>query len=42
MKNYIILIPIFNDWKSAFKLIENIDDIVKDKKDRFSILLIND
>ncbi len=42
MKNYIILIPIFNDWKSAFKLIENIDDIVKDKKDKFSILLIND
>ena len=42
MKNYIILIPIFNDWKSAFKLIENIDEIIKNKQGKFSILLIND
>ena len=42
MKNYIILIPIFNDcvYKAIKKVSTN--DIVKDKKDRFSILLIND
>ena len=25
MKKFIILIPIYNDWKSAFRLLQNID-----------------
>ena len=25
MKKFIILIPVYNDWKSVFKLLENID-----------------
>ena len=25
MKKYIILIPVYNDWQSVFKLIDNID-----------------
>lgn len=40
MKKYIILIPVFNDWQSVFKLIDNIDlQIYNEKVD---ILIIND
>ena len=37
-----ILIPIYNDWKSAFKLLEDIDLQVNDLKHEFSIIIVND
>ncbi len=37
-----ILIPIFNDWKSAGKLIEEIDKLIYDFQHEFSVFLIND
>ena len=37
-----ILIPIYNDWKSAFKLLDNIDLQVNDLKHEFSIIIVND
>ncbi|MDB2709609.1 glycosyltransferase [Candidatus Pelagibacter bacterium] len=37
-----ILIPIYNDWQSAFKLLEDIDLQVRDLKHEFSIIIIND
>ena len=40
MKKYIILIPIFNDWQSVFKLIENID--LQINNEIIDILIIND
>jgi hypothetical protein len=36
------LIPIYNDWKSAFKLLEDIDLQVNDLNHEFSIMIIND
>ena len=37
-----ILIPIYNDWKSALKLIENIDLILENSNHDISIFIIND
>ena len=37
-----ILIPIYNDWKSAFKLLEDINLQVNDLKHEFSIIIVND
>jgi glycosyltransferase involved in cell wall biosynthesis len=37
-----ILIPIYNDWKSAFKLLEDIDLLVNDLNHEFSIIIVND
>ena len=37
-----ILIPIYNDWKSVFKLLEKINYEVSRVEDHFSIILIND
>ena len=37
-----ILIPIYNDWKSAFKLLEDIDLQVNDLNHEFSIIIVND
>jgi len=42
MKKYIILIPVYNDWKSAFKLLENIDEQIKDRDVEVSVLIVND
>ena len=42
MKKFIILIPVYNDWKSAFKLLENIDEQIKDWDTEVSVLIIND
>ena len=36
MKKIKILIPIYNDWESAFKLLENIDLHTSTLKDEFS------
>jgi hypothetical protein len=37
-----ILIPIYNDWKSVFKLLEDIDLQVNNLKHEFSIIIVND
>ncbi len=42
MKKIIILISIYNDWKSVFKLIENIDLQITDWDAEVSILIVND
>jgi len=42
MKKFIILIPIYNDWKSVFKLLENIDEQIKDWDAEVSVLIVND
>ena len=42
MKKFIILIPIYNDWKSVFKLLENIDLQIADWDAEVSVLIVND
>ena len=37
-----VLIPIYNDWKSVFKLLEDIDLQINDLNHEFSIIIIND
>ena len=42
MKNFTIITPTFNDWKSLNKLIFEIDKNLKNLKGHFSIFVIND
>ena len=42
MKKFIILISVYNDWKSVFKLLENIDGQIKDWDAEVSVLIVND
>ena len=37
-----VLIPIYNDWKSVFKLLEDIDLHVNDLNHEFSVIIVND
>jgi hypothetical protein len=37
-----VLIPIYNDWQSAFKLLEDVDLQVNDLNHEFSIIIVND
>ena len=37
-----ILIPVYNDWQSVFKLIENINSKVSTLGSEFSVIIIND
>ena len=37
-----ILIPVFNDWQSVFKLVENINNLIIDQNFEISIIIIND
>ena len=37
-----ILIPIYNDWQSVFKLLENIDTEVAVLEEDFSVIIVND
>ena len=37
-----ILIPVYNDWQSAFKLLENINSEVSDLGHEFSVIIVND
>ena len=37
-----ILIPVYNDWQSVFKLLENINSKVSKLNDEFSVIIIND
>jgi len=39
---FFILIPIYNDWKSVLKLIENINSQLEDNDNKITILIIND
>ena len=38
----IILVPIYNDWQSASKLIEEINSIVSGLDIQFSVIIVND
>lgn len=42
MKKIKILIPVFNDWKSLFKLLENINNEVSNLDAEFSAIIVND
>ena len=42
MKKFVILIPVYNDWKSVFKLLENIDLQIYKWDSQISILIVND
>ena len=43
MKKFMILIPIYNDWKSLAKLLSNIGDIIKSIKGaQFDCVIVND
>ena len=42
MKKFIILIPVYNDWKSIFKLLENIDLQILAWDAEVSVLIVND
>jgi len=37
-----ILIPIYNDWQSVFKLLENIDSEITGLEDEVSAIIVND
>ena len=37
-----ILIPVYNDWQSVFKLLENINSEVSNLNHEFSIIIVND
>ena len=37
-----ILIPVYNDWKSLFKLLENIDNNISKWDADVSVLIVND
>ena len=42
MKKFIILIPVYNDWPSASKLLDNIDSEVNNWNADISVIIIND
>jgi hypothetical protein len=43
VKNFIILIPVYNDWESLEKLLNNINHSVKDIKNvKFNCVVVND
>jgi len=37
-----VLIPVYNDWQSVFKLLENINIQVSKLNDEFSVIIVND
>jgi len=43
MKKFIILIPVYNDWKSLIKLLDEINHSIKDINEcSFKCIIIND
>jgi len=42
MSKITILIPVYNDWQSVFKLIKDINSQVSTLSDEFSVIIIND
>ena len=37
-----ILIPVYNDWQSLNKLLENINNVVANNENHFSVIIVND
>ena len=37
-----ILIPIYNDWRSLFELLKNIDQQISEIDNEVSVLIVND
>ena len=37
-----ILIPVYNDWKSLFKVIHEINNLYLNKEFKISVIIIND
>ena len=42
MKKFVILIPLYNDWKSASKLLKEIDSQINNWNAEVSVIIIND
>ena len=42
MRKIKILIPVYNDWRSVFKLLENINVVVSTLEGDFSVIIVND
>ena len=42
MKKFIILIPLYNDWKSVSKLLNEIDQKINNWEAEVSIIIVND
>ena len=42
MRNFFIITPMFNDWRSLNKVLREIDKKVSKMKGKFSVLVIND
>ena len=42
MKKFIILIPLYNDWKSVSKLLLQIDLQIKNWEAEISVIIVND
>ena len=43
MKKIIILLPVYNDWESLLKVLDEIDSIIKDiQKYKFECIIVND
>ena len=42
MKKFIILIPLYNDWKSVSKLLKKIDLQIKNWDAEVSVIIVND
>ena len=42
MKKFIILIPLYNDWKSISKLIKQIDSQINNWSAKVSVIIVND
>jgi len=42
MKKFIILIPLFNDWKSVARLLKEIDKEINNWKEEVSVVIVND
>ena len=37
-----ILVPVYNDWQSAFKLLENIDSEIANLEEEISVVIVDD
>ena len=42
MRNFVIVIPVYNDWSNLNRLLKNLNLVAKNNKLSFSILVIND
>ena len=43
MKKIVILIPIYNDWESLIKLLDEINKVIENKNDyEFRCIVVND